>query len=126
MITHEVPRGRFSWRGWFPVRWTRRRTLAEEHHWRAARYGTDGWTPAPAGVETHQPAVLAPLYRQLRKALEDGKNEPGATDFYYGEMEMRRHDLETSRGERMILWLYWRVPGTVCEPSALWHGWVLP
>ncbi|MFE9610873.1 pentapeptide repeat-containing protein [Streptomyces sp. NPDC006012] len=100
-----------SRRGWFPVRWTRRRTLAEEHHWRATRYGAVGWTPAPEGVETHEPAVLAPVYRQLRKALEDGKNEPGAADFYYGEMEMRRHDSEAPRGERMILGLYWAVSG---------------
>ncbi|MFF8729452.1 pentapeptide repeat-containing protein [Streptomyces sp. NPDC015171] len=105
------PPERMSRRGWFPVRWTRRRTLAEEHHWRATRYGTAGWTPAPEGVETHQPAALAPVYRQLRKALEDGKNEPGAADFYYGEMEMRRHDLEAPRGERMILGLYWAVSG---------------
>ncbi|MET8831735.1 pentapeptide repeat-containing protein [Streptomyces sp. NPDC004610] len=101
-----------SRRGPLPVRWTRRRTLAEEHHWRAARHDTPGgWTPAPEGVRPHEPAVLAPVYRQLRKALEDGRNEPGAADFYYGEMEMRRHDRETSRGERMILGLYWAVSG---------------
>ncbi|MFD4975024.1 pentapeptide repeat-containing protein [Streptomyces sp. NPDC058424] len=92
------------------LRWIRRRTLAEEHHWRAARYG-DGWTPAPPGVETHEPAVLAPVYRQLRKALEDGRNEPGAADFYYGEMEMRRHDATASRGERTLLRLYWALSG---------------
>ncbi|MEU9335585.1 pentapeptide repeat-containing protein [Streptomyces sp. NPDC048290] len=99
------------WRGGLPVRWTRRRTLAEEHHWRATRYATAGWTPAPAGVETHDPAVLAPVYRQLRKALEDGRNEPGAADFYYGEMEMRRLDREAPRSERMLLGLYWAVSG---------------
>jgi hypothetical protein len=38
------------------------------------------------------PAQLALVYRALRKALEDGANAPGAADFYYGEMEMRRHD----------------------------------
>ncbi|KMS91001.1 metal transporter [Streptomyces regensis] len=92
------------------LRWIRRRTLAEEHHWRATRYG-DGWTPAPPGVETHEPAVLAPVYRQLRKALEDGRNEPGAADFYYGEMEMRRHDATASRGERTLLRLYWALSG---------------
>ncbi|SFY51011.1 pentapeptide repeat-containing protein [Streptomyces sp. F-1] len=92
------------------LRWIRRRTLAEEHHWRATGYG-DGWTPAPPGVETHQPAVLAPVYRQLRKALEDGRNEPGAADFYYGEMEMRRHDATASRGERTLLRLYWALSG---------------
>ncbi|MFI1659401.1 pentapeptide repeat-containing protein [Streptomyces sp. NPDC020472] len=92
------------------LRWTRRRTLAEEHHWRATRYG-DGWTSAPPGVETPEPAVLAPVYRQLRKALEDGRNEPGAADFYYGEMEMRRHDTAASRGERTLLRLYWALSG---------------
>ncbi|MBT2412428.1 pentapeptide repeat-containing protein [Streptomyces sp. ISL-12] len=91
-------------------RWIRRRTLAEEHHWRATRY-RDGWTPAPPGVQPHEPAVLAPLYRQLRKALEDGRNEPGAADFYYGEMEMRRHDTTASRGERTLLRLYWALSG---------------
>jgi uncharacterized protein YjbI with pentapeptide repeats len=75
-----------------PVRWTPRRTLAEEHYWRAARgWGADGWMPAPEGEEVQEPAALAPVYRQLRKAFEDGKHEPGAADFYYGEMEMRRH-----------------------------------
>ncbi|MEV5644897.1 pentapeptide repeat-containing protein [Streptomyces flaveolus] len=92
------------------LRWTRRRTLAEEHHWRATRYG-DGWTPAPRSVETHGPAALAPVYRQLRKALEDGRNEPGAADFYYGEMEMRRHDTAAPRGERTLLRLYWALSG---------------
>ncbi|KUL42893.1 pentapeptide repeat-containing protein [Streptomyces regalis] len=92
------------------LRWIRRRTLAEEHHWRAIWYG-GGWTPAPPGVETHEPAVLAPVYRQLRKALEDGRNEPGAADFYYGEMEMRRHDATASLGERTLLRLYWALSG---------------
>ncbi|MGW6484420.1 hypothetical protein ACWGDS_42520 [Streptomyces sp. NPDC055059] len=32
--------------------------------------------------------------RQLRKTLGGGKNEPGAVNFHYGEMEMRRHDTE--------------------------------
>ncbi|MEU3362911.1 pentapeptide repeat-containing protein [Streptomyces pseudogriseolus] len=89
-------------------RWIRRRTLAEEHHWRATRYR--GWTPAPDHGR-HDPDVLAPVYRQLRKALEDGRNEPGAADFYYGEMEMRRHSDSASRGERTLLWLYWALSG---------------
>ena len=38
------------------------------------------------------PGVIAGLYRALRKGREDAKDEPGAADFYYGEMEMRRHD----------------------------------
>ncbi|MEW2404185.1 pentapeptide repeat-containing protein [Streptomyces sp. NPDC046862] len=99
-------------RGWLPTRWTPRRTLAEEQHWRAAR-GTaaDGWTPAPEGERALTPAALAPVYRQLRKAFEDGKDEPGAADFYYGEMEMRRHDHSTPRAERALLAAYWAVSG---------------
>ena len=77
-----------------------------------------------------EPGILDPeqiggLYRALRKGREDAKNEPGAADFYYGEMEMRRHarllstaNLDgqsgvSSRGrvERAILTAYWLVSG---------------
>jgi hypothetical protein len=51
------------------------------------------------------------LYRSLRKAEEDTKNEPGAADFYYGEMEMRRNIEDIPRAERLILQLYWLVSG---------------
>lgn len=113
-------------KGIAPVHWTRRRTLAEEHHWRAQ---TAGQTPASAGTppdprrwrtgphhpdpaRTPDPDDVAPLYRQLRKAFEDGKNEPGAADFYYGECEMRRHDRTgTPRAERRLLWAYWLLSG---------------
>jgi hypothetical protein len=112
-------------RGVRPVRWTPRRTLAEEHHWRAAR-GTDGdgWTPAPREEEVLEPAALAPVYRQLRKALEEGKDEPGAADFYYGEMEMRRHDPGTPRAERALLATYWAVSGYGLRASRA-LGWLL-
>ncbi|WP_405787227.1 pentapeptide repeat-containing protein [Streptomyces sp. NBC_00029] len=113
-------------RGIAPIRWTRRRTLAEEHHWRAQ---SAGQPPAPAGApseprqwrngsdhgdpaRTPDPDDVAALYRQLRKAFEDGKNEPGAADFYYGECEMRRHDRTgTPRTERHLLWAYWALSG---------------
>jgi hypothetical protein len=64
------------------------------------------------------------LYRALRKGREDSKDEPGAADFYYGEMEMRRQRTAprsgrdesvgahpTSWAERWILRLYWLVAG---------------
>jgi hypothetical protein len=38
-------------------------------------------------------------------------NEPGAADFYYGEMEMRRYSKEASLAERAIIWIYWIVSG---------------
>jgi uncharacterized protein YjbI with pentapeptide repeats len=115
-------------------RWTSRQTLEEEREWRAARtlrIGPNGrlhpqvrdWlTIPPASLEwlearTRQPIRrlgpdhVATLYRALRKAQEDSKNEPGAADFYYGEMEMRRLAPETPRSERVILTLYWLVSG---------------
>ncbi|MFD8440745.1 hypothetical protein ACFV2I_37585 [Streptomyces microflavus] len=54
---------------------------------------------------------MAALYRQLRKSLEDGKNEPDAADFYYGECEMRRNDTLRPFSERMLLTAYWALSG---------------
>jgi hypothetical protein len=42
----------------------------------------------------------------LRKAREDAKDEPGAADFYYGEMEMRRFAAAWG-AERLLLSVYW-------------------
>lgn len=97
-------------RGRLPIRWTPRRTLAEEQHWRHAR-GESGWAAALEGVRIIEPAALAPVYRQLRKSFEDGKNEPDAADFYYGEMEMRRKDVERPYAERGLLTAYWALSG---------------
>ncbi|WP_406130218.1 pentapeptide repeat-containing protein [Streptomyces canus] len=104
---------RIQWRRWRPVWFTQRRTLAEEHHWRASqRTAVRGWNVAVLGAGHVGPAQMAPVYRALRKAFEDGKNEPGAADFYYGEMEMRRHDRTgTSRAERGLLHGYWMLSG---------------
>ncbi|WP_328891561.1 pentapeptide repeat-containing protein [Streptomyces sp. NBC_00316] len=112
-------------RGMWPVRWTARRTLVEEHHWRAARHdGANGWNPAPVGEEILSPAALAPVYRQMRKAFEDGKHEPGAADFYYGEMEMRRHASDIPWSERSLLAAYWVVSGYGLRASRA-LGWLL-
>ena len=113
--------------GWWRAR---RKTIAEEQDWRANRLGRLGrWRPrswypracqppaspkaealpeAPVVVE---PARLAAVYRELRKGREDAKDEPGAADFYYGEMELRRHDPATPRAERLVIWLYWLLSG---------------
>ncbi|MFJ7779760.1 pentapeptide repeat-containing protein [Streptomyces yangpuensis] len=106
-----VPAGR-HWRGGRPVRFTQRRTLAEEHHWRAGQSAAvPGWTGATPGVGRVGPLQLAPVYRALRKAFEDSKHEPGAADFYYGEMEMRRHADDIPRSERSLLTAYWALSG---------------
>lgn len=121
----------------FPVRWTRRIAIAEEHLWRVERYGwpRPDWPGSREEPPTPTPHQIAAIYRSLRKGQEERKDEPGAADFYYGEMEMRRHSrhsqdpaLEstppyqapsteawekydntrrTRLSERFVLWLYW-------------------
>ncbi|MDQ0937324.1 pentapeptide repeat-containing protein [Streptomyces turgidiscabies] len=107
-----VPSGT-HWRHGRPARFTPRHTLAEEHHWRASQpAAAGGWKAAVPGTGHAGPTQLAPVYRALRKAFEDSKNEPGAADFYYGEMEMRRHDrTTTSPAERGLLHTYWILSG---------------
>ncbi|NUU25958.1 MAG: hypothetical protein HOV68_31330 [Streptomycetaceae bacterium] len=74
---------------------------------------------------TPGPGDLAPVYRALRKAFEDAKNEPGATDFYYGEMEMRRNDRDdTTVVERRILTAYWLLSGYGLRAGRAF-GWLL-
>ncbi|GAA2149016.1 hypothetical protein [Actinomadura napierensis] len=89
----------------------KRQVLAEEHYWRHARGGrrAQRWMAAADG-KVLDPARLEVLYRQLRKALEDGKNEPGAADFYYGEMQMRRARA-TRWPDRLLLTAYWASSG---------------
>lgn len=123
-----APRGWRWGRAAVPARrWTRRKVLAEEAAWRAAperrsALARAGWSsPGRAGeppVPAAEPSQLAVLYRQLRKALEDGKDTPGAADFYYGEMEARRHDTRaTPRRERALLHAYWLLSGYALRAS---------
>jgi hypothetical protein len=110
-------------------RWTRRQVLADEHLWRA-RYDRRpaGWFPddsrhpgeeippyrpeermrPPARAEA---ARVQTAYRDLRKGREDAKDEPGAADFYYGEMEMRRLAAHPHSIERALLNVYWTIAG---------------
>jgi hypothetical protein len=96
-----------------------RRTLVEEHYWRVSQDPKNlHWLPSgplPAVEDAADPkpgpASLAATYRALRKAFEDVKNEPDAADFYYGEMEMRRHDTTRPWSERALLASYWAVSG---------------
>ncbi|MFI7407993.1 pentapeptide repeat-containing protein [Streptomyces sp. NPDC049627] len=124
------PRGVRRGRAWLPVWWSRRRVVVEEQYWRAlpgrdrTEADTAGWLtglghPDPAQSPTADDVAI--VYRQLRKALEDTKNQPGAADFYYGEMEMRRHNKDTPPGERALLHAYWLLSGYGLRASrALW------
>ena len=117
----------WSLRTWRPF--TARRVISEEAKWRQEH--AQGWpvasAPAASGQDPVVPTALeiAGIYRNLRKGREDSKDEPGAADFYYGEMEMRRladrknrrrdgdkaNHLRSSRVERGLLNAYWVVSG---------------
>jgi Pentapeptide repeats (9 copies) len=98
-----------------------RQVIAEEQEWRVRRGGRR-WPRWEAPTFTfptedvEKPRVLAPhaialIYRALRTAHETKGDAPGAADFYFGEMEMRRLDKTSPRAERATLWLYWLVSG---------------
>lgn len=104
-----------------PLR-AKRRCIADEFAWRSLRntLRKDDWsimaTPSNSlrkrRAGTDEPrqltaAQVASVYRALRKSLESRSNKPGAADFYYGEMEMRRRDRSTPFAERAIIWVYW-------------------
>ena len=103
----------------WPMRNSRRKIIVEELNFRKPNHHTPV-TPMPntaAGNRTLQESTsakaldIATIYRDLRRGLETSKNEPGAADFYYGEMEMRRRSTDTPWAERFLLWLYWAVSG---------------
>ena len=93
-----------------------RATIAEEHNLRGVAWD-GGTTRAPDWLEGRDgdqplgPGQIAALYRALRKAREDNKDQAGATHLYYGEMEMRRLRA-VSRGEvDAVLTSYWLISG---------------
>lgn len=102
----------------------KRRCIAEEIQWRAKRKNITSklWLsliPKKDDKVRQEckeiipllPRQIAVLYRDLRRGLEARADQPGAADFYYGEMEMRRHDSDTSLSDRLILTLYWLTSG---------------
>ena len=103
--------------------WERRQIIAEEAAWRAdkarpGRWNAPEWPDSDDKPEVLSPGAVAVLYRALRKSREDAKDEPGAADFYYGEMEMRRHDRGAGdakgwrgRASRIVLTAYWLISG---------------
>ncbi|MER7397799.1 pentapeptide repeat-containing protein [Streptomyces sp. NPDC000151] len=110
-----APRG-VQWGRGIPRWCTKRQIIEEERQWRtlprrrhAARHAWGDPPESPDGVPGL--ATLTTTYRQLRKAREDAKDEPGAADFYYGEMEMRRYSHGRRKAERWLLQAYWLLSG---------------
>ncbi len=108
-----------------PAWWfTKRHCIADEF---ASRFHTGGlssvgWKLSADGPENrgqgHEVSLpslrasqVAAVYRDLRRSFEAKSDEPGAADFYYGEMEMRRHSREAGFAERLIVTLYWVLSG---------------
>jgi len=106
-------------------RYSDRETIAEEHDWRGSSWEhpttqPQVWAVVRDGPSQLYPPQIAALYRGLRKAREDDKDQAGAGDLYYGEMEMRRRAALPERGkrgrlraqsDRAILTAYWLLAG---------------
>jgi len=98
---------------------SRRRVIAEEQEWRSRRkrqwprWNTSEFPSIERIAKPRRltPDAIASNYRALRRAKEGVGDAPGAADFYFGEMEMRRLDGTVARAERLVLWLYWLVSG---------------
>lgn len=107
-----------------------RRILVEESIWRLrraeaartrlgralGRLAARGWHGACAAERRStktevEPAQLSRLYRGLRKSLEESKDYAGASDLYYGEMEMRLRTRSTNLADRAIIAVYWLLSG---------------
>jgi uncharacterized protein YjbI with pentapeptide repeats len=103
--------------------WTRRRTISEEQEWRKRQRRGMNWYPPECRSRVAHPGQhldppgISQVYRDLRRSYEDQKYEPGAADFYYGEMEMRRRSAKPLSGEGFVIWLYWVFSGYALRAS---------
>jgi hypothetical protein len=125
-----------------PAWCTRRRVIADEYSWRRNTGGIRaiGWklpgtrlasdplqedqNPEIIELPVLRASQVAAIYRNLRRSFEARSDEPGAVDFYYGEMEMRRHSREFGAAERAIIWMYWLFSGYGLRASRAF-GWLL-
>ncbi|MGW2058091.1 pentapeptide repeat-containing protein [Streptomyces sp. NPDC001840] len=110
-----TPPKRITWKNPIHSRlWTTRKVVVEEQRWRANANGSRDWPMPRRNPSARKPMTaesVANVYRSLRRAQEESKNQPGAADFYYGEMEMRRHAKTLPASERFIISLYWAISG---------------
>lgn len=121
-----------------------RRFIADEYAWRssAGRARSFGWKlpdvhvglalppasrhePAPVLLQPLDSDQVASIYRDLRRSLEAKSDMPGAADFYYGEMEMRRWNAKRPWLERAFVWLYWLICGYGLRAGRAFVVWLL-
>jgi hypothetical protein len=120
-------------------RWIDRETIAEEHDYRNWTDDNDA-VQAPGWLTAEEPLVIlraeqvATLYRALRKAREDDKDQAGANDLYYGEMSMRQRaaiPTRSNRGhiramsDRWVLTAYWALSGYGLKGSRAIAAWLV-
>jgi hypothetical protein len=101
-----------------------REVLADELAWRAA--AKKDLEPDDAFREGGGASALeiAGTYRALRRGREAARDRPGAADFYYGEMEMRRVSAQR-HPDRLVLWGYWLLSGYGLRASRAFLAYVL-
>jgi uncharacterized protein YjbI with pentapeptide repeats len=121
-----------------------RKFIADEYAWRIgtgklfkSRWKLDGvhvGAELPKPVRGSQPPILLTplvpaqvesLYRELRRSLETKSDMPGAADFYFGEMEMRRWGGAGGTLERALIWCYWGLSGYGLRPGRALLVWLL-
>lgn len=119
-----------------------RRFIADEYAWRTSAGGVHsfgwrlpgvhvGWSSPESKSGSDELVVLHPLeadqvasiYRDLRRSLEAKSDMPGASDFYYGEMEMRRWSRGRPWIERVLVWCYWLASGYGLRPRRALAAW---
>jgi uncharacterized protein YjbI with pentapeptide repeats len=101
----------------FIYRWSQREILYEEDIWRA-EHESLRWRPQNENIPDPLAAAdIAAIYRSLRKGREDNKDAPGASDLYYGEMEMRRKGQSLFGTEGFVLFWYWLLSGYALRAS---------
>jgi uncharacterized protein YjbI with pentapeptide repeats len=119
-------RGQLSRAPW-AVGWLgQREVIVDEIAFRQARIelrqGEDASSRIEGAVRA-EPSILAETYRSLRRGRENAKDSPGAADFYYGEMEMRRRS--APRVDRVVLTAYWLISGYGLRVSRALIGYLI-
>ena len=106
-----------------------RKVIFDEVIWRDQDDGAKPWRDINnltelSADERIDPELVQSTYRSLRHALERGSNAPGASDFYFGEMEARFKGPETPLLEKGLVGVYKVLSGY--GTKALWaFGWML-